>query len=148
MPSTHLSLYYHIVFSTKSRRPYINEALENRLHSYLGGIIIGSGGIAVAIGGANDHVHIEARLKATHCLASFLQEIKAKSSGWIHRDIGIRMFGWQEGYGAFTVGSSEVEAIKQYILGQKEHHRKKSFQEEYLELLKQSGIEVDDRYLW
>jgi REP element-mobilizing transposase RayT len=148
MPSTHLSLYYHIVFSTKSRHPYIKEIWEARLHSYLGGIIRGLGGIAIAIGGIEDHVHIEARLKATHCLANVVQEIKAKSSGWIHRVIGSSLFGWQYGYGGFTVSSSEVEAIKQYILSQKEHHHKRSFQEEYLELLKQAGIEFDERYLW
>jgi putative transposase len=137
-----------MVFSAKDRHPYIKEAWEARLHSCLGGIIGGLGGVALAIGGIVDHVHIEARLKATHCLADVIQVIKANSSGWIHRVIGSRLFGWQDGYGAFTVGRSQVEAIRQYILGQKEHHQKKSFQEEYLELLKQNGVEFDEKYLW
>ncbi len=148
MPSTHLSLYFHMVFSTKNRYPYINEILEPRLYSYLGGIIRGLGGTTVAIGGMPDHVHIEARLRAIHRIADVLQEIKAKSSGWIHRVIGNNMFGWQEGYGAFSVSSTDVDAVRQYVLGQKEHHRKKSFQEEYVELLKQNGVEYDERFLW
>ena len=147
MPSTHLSLYYHLVFSTKNRYPFIKDIWEGRLHSYLGGIIQNLDGISVAIGGTHDHVHIGVRLKSTHCLARVVQDVKAQSSGWIHRTIGSGMFSWQDGYGAFTVGSSQVDAMKQYILGQKEHHSKRSFQEEYLELLRESGIEFDERFV-
>ena len=131
MPATLLSLYYHIVFSTKNRYPFIKETLRPRLHGYLGGTIRGLGGIAVAIGGIEDHVHIEVRLKSTHCLAKVVQETKAQSSGWIHRVIGNAQFDWQDGYGAFTFGGSEVETLRKYIMGQKEHHWKKSFQDYY-----------------
>jgi putative transposase len=148
MPSTHVSLYYHLIFSTKGRIPWIKESWETRLHGYMGGILRGMGAVAEAIGGIADHVHIAVGLKATHCVADILQDLKANSSGWVHREIGCRLFGWQEGYGAFTVSPSNLNKVKKYILGQKEHHAKKTFQEEYRELLLQSGIEFDERYLW
>ena len=148
MSSTHLSLHYQMVFSTKGRRRWIREAWEVRLHSYLGGTLRGLNGIPEAVGGADDHVHILAGLKATHCLADVMRELKSSSSGWVHNVIGVNCFDWQDGYGAFTVSSQDLEAVKRYIRGQKEHHKKKTFQEEYLELLRQSGIEFDERYLW
>jgi len=135
-------------FCTKERRAWIKETWQERIYKYLGGILRGLKGVAEEIGGAEDHVHILASLRATHCLADVMREIKASSSGWIHSAIGIRLFGWQDGYGAFTVGSREVESINRYIREQKEHHRRKTFQEEYLDLLRQSGIEFDERYLW
>ncbi len=148
MSSTHLSLHYHLVFSTKGRRAWIREPWEERLHSYLGGILRGLNSVAEAIGGTTDHVHILAGLRATHCLADVMREIKSTSSGWVHRLIGVRLFEWQDGYGAFTVSSGDVESVKRYIREQKEHHERKTFQEEYLELLRQSGIDFDERYLW
>jgi putative transposase len=148
MPATHIGLYYHLVFSTKNRLPSIKESFEGRLHNYLRGILAGLGGAAEAVGGTEDHVHIMAKLKATHCLAHVLRDIKANSSGWVHRVIGIPLFDWQNGYGAFTVGIAEVAGINEYIQGQKDHHRKRTFQEEYLELLKEHRIEFDERYLW
>jgi putative transposase len=148
MPSTHLDLIYHLVFSTKKRRPWIKEFWEKRLHSYLAGIISGLGGISKEIGGAADHVHIEVSLKATHCLSDVMREIKTNSSRWIHSVIGERRFDWQDGYGAFTVSSSDVEALRKYIQEQKAHHRKKTFQEEYLDFLRRSGIQFDETYLW
>ena len=148
MPSTHLSLHYHLIFSTKDRLLWIKQSWEDRLRSYLGGIIRGLDGVAEEIGNTADHVHILVKLKASHCLADILREIKASSSGWIHREIGIRLFHWQDGYGAFTVSRSDVDAIKRYIRGQKEHHRKRTFKDEYLDFLRQSGVEFDERYLW
>ena len=148
MSSTHLSLYYHLIFSTKGRRAWIHESWQDRLQGYLGGTLRSLGGVAAAIGGTADHEHILASLKATHCLADIMREIKSSSSAWIHKDIGNRFFGWQDGYGAFTVCSSEIDAVRGYIMGQKEHHRKVTFQEEYLRLLRQSGIDFDERYLW
>ena len=106
------------------------------------------GGIPNAIGGDSDHVHVLARLKATHCVADVMRELKSSSSAWIHNEIGIRIFEWQDGYGAFTVSSSAVDSVQGYIEKQKEHPKRKSFQEEYLELLRESGIEFDERYLW
>jgi putative transposase len=148
MSSTHLCLYYHFVFSTKERRAWIHSSWQERLHGYLGGILRSLGGVAEAVGGVSDHTHILASLKATHRVADVLREIKSGSSQWIHDAIGNRVFGWQGGYGAFTVCHSDVEAVRRYIRAQEEHHRKVTFQEEYLVLLQQSGIEFDERYLW
>ncbi len=148
MPSTHVSLYYHIVFSTKARRPYINESWEGRLHRYLGGVLRGLDGVAIEIGGVSDHVHLLASLGACHRLADVLRDLKSDSSKWVHQVIGNPLFGWQDGYGAFSIGASQVEPTRQYIRGQREHHRKKTFQEEYRDLLIASGIEFDERFLW
>ena len=148
MSSTHSCLRYHLAFSTKGRHLWIHDSWETRLYGYLGGIIRGLGGVAEAIGGVADHVHVLANLKPTHCLADVLRDIKSGSSRWIHEEIQNNMFGWQDGYGAFTVGSSEIESIKQYIQNQKEHHNGKTFQEEYVGLLIKSGIEFDEKYLW
>jgi REP element-mobilizing transposase RayT len=105
-------------------------------------------GIPEAIGGTGDHVHLLLGLKATHCLADVVREVKAKSSRWMHEQIGERSAGWQDGYGAFTVGAPDCKAVCAYIARQQEHHRKQTFQEEYLEFLNRGGVEYDERYLW
>ncbi|HYY15329.1 MAG TPA: transposase, partial [Gammaproteobacteria bacterium] len=101
-----------------------------------------------AVGGTADHVHMLVGLRATHCLADVLREIKRPSSQWVHETLGVAEFAWQEGYGAFTVSASGIAAVKRYILRQEEHHRKKTFQEEYVAFLRRSGVEYDERYLW
>jgi len=148
MPSTHLSLHYHVVFSTKERRAFIDEPWRERLHAYLGGSVRTLGGVPEAVGGVGDHVHLLVGLRATHCLADVVRDIKSTSSEWVHQTIKLAVFSWQEGYGAFTVSASQLEVAKQYIANQAEHHRKKTFQEEYRELLVKSGIEFDEKYLW
>jgi REP element-mobilizing transposase RayT len=148
MPSTHLSLHYHLVFSTKERRPQIAAEWRDRLHAYLGGTLRTLGGVAEAVGGTADHVHILAGLKATHCLADVLRDIKQTSSEWVHKTMGNRAFSWQEGYGGFTVSASNIPKVKNYVLRQEPHHKQKTFQEEYRELLIKSGIDFDERYLW
>jgi putative transposase len=114
----------------------------------LGGAVRAVGGVAESVGGASDHVHLLVGLRATYSLADVVREIKASSSRWAHETIGVRDFSWQDGYGAFTVSASKIDSIKDYIARQEEHHRQKTFQEEYLEFLKQSGVEFDERYLW
>lgn len=94
-----------------------------------------------------DHVHLLIGLRATHCLADVLRELKATSAGWVHNEIGNRRFAWQEGYGAFSVRASQCEAVPNYIEQQVEHHRKRTFREEYLELLGRSGVQFDERYV-
>lgn len=148
MPSTHVSLSYHIVFSTMHRQAFISKALASDLHAYLGGIIQKLGGVAIEIGGVADHVHILVGLKATHCLADLLREIKSGSSQWLHEQRKVRCFSWQEGYAAVTVSPSAIEQVRRYIATQEEHHRKKTFQEELVEFLQQNGIAYDERYLW
>jgi len=148
MPSTHLSLHYHLVFSTKDRLPIITSAWRERLHAYLGGIVRNIDGIPEAIGGTNDHVHILVGLRATHRLADVVRDVKAVSSRWMHEEIRERAVTWQDGYGAFTVGASQCQSARDYISRQEEHHRKQTFQEEYLEFLRGGGVEYDERYLW
>lgn len=148
MPSTHLSLHYHLVFSTKERYPYIDREWRDRLHAYLGGCLNATGAIPERIGGTDDHVHLLTGLKATHRLSDVLREIKQASSEWVHNELGVKSFGWQEGYGAFTVGSSHVAAVRTYIEGQEEYHRRRTFQEEYREFLARNDIAFDERFLW
>jgi len=148
MPSTHLSLHYHIIFSTKDRAPVIAPAWLERLHAYLGGVVRNVEGVPEAIGGVADHVHLLLGLRATACLADVVRDVKAVSSRWVHEEIGERTFAWQEGYGAFTVSASQLGSVREYIAKQEEHHRKRTFQKEYLELLQRSGVEFDGRYLW
>ena len=147
MPSTFLSLHYHLVFSTKDREPTIADAWRQRLHGYLGGTVNGLGGFAQGVGGVADHVHMLVGLKATHCLADFMRELKKASSVWVHEEIGLRSFAWQEGYGAFTVSSSARPRVQKYILNQAEHHRTKPFREELVEFLKKAGVKYEDRFL-
>ena len=148
MPSTHLSLHFHVVFSTKNRAPCIATEWRDRLHAYLGGVARISGVIPEAIGGVADHVHLLLGLPATTRLADVVRDIKAVSSKWMHDETGDRAFAWQEGYGAFTVSPSHREMVKGYIAKQEEHYQKRTFQEEYRELLQRCGVEFDERYLW
>ncbi len=115
---------------------------------YLGGVVRNVEGVPEAIGGVADHVHLLVGLRATARLADVVRDVKAVSSRWVHEDAGDREFSWQEGYGAFTVSASQRDMVREYIARQEEHHRKRTFQEEYVELLKRSGVEYDDRYLW
>lgn len=125
----------------------IQPAWRADLHAYLGGIIRTADGIAESVGGVSDHVHLLIGLRATHRLADVLRELKAVSSGWVHDEIGLGSFAWQEGYGAFTVSASQRAAVRRYIQRQEERHRTRSFREEYLELLRRSGVEFDERYI-
>ena len=146
MPSTHLSLHFHVVFSTKDRHPFIAETWRSRFHEYIGGLIRAADGIPEAVGGTADHVHLLAGQRATHTLANFVQDIKQTSSRWIHESIGVKNFAWQPGYGAFTVSVSNRPAVKAYIAAQPEHHRTKTFQEEYVAFLQKHSVEYDERY--
>jgi REP-associated tyrosine transposase len=147
MPSTYLSLHYHLIFGTKDRAPFIEYPWRSRLHDYLGGNIRGLSGFPQEVGGVVDHVHLLAGLKATHCLADVMRELEKASSAWVHDEIGRRSFTWQEGYAAFTVSATAREAVRQYIARQEEHHRTKSFRDELVEMLKKAGIEYDPKYL-
>ena len=149
MAHTFTNLLYHIIFSTKDRRPQITPELMPDLQAYLGGIVRQLGGVAIEIGGVEDHVHILAKLKPTVTISESLNKIKSNSSGWVHETKPASSgFAWQEGYGAFTVSESQVDLVRQYIRNQEEHHRKQSFHEEYIEFLKRHEVEYDPRYVW
>ena len=146
MGSTFLSLHYHIVFSAKERRPFIKPAWRPRLHEYLGGTVRGLGGIPEIIGGVEDHVHLLVGLRATHCLADFMQELKKASSVWAAEKHEQDFF-WQEGYSAFTVNWTHIDAVRQYIATQEEHHRKTDYVAELKTLLDKNGVKYEEKYL-
>jgi putative transposase len=148
MPSTHISLHSHLVFSTKGRLPLITTDWRARLHAYLGGIVKGLDATPIAIGGVADHVHLLVGLKSSHRIDYFLRDIKVDSSEWIHQQIGKRLFAWQKGYGAFSVSPGNLERVRKYIAEQEKHHSRVTFQEEYVELLQASGVQYDERFLW
>ncbi len=149
MPHSYVNLLYHIVFSTKDRQPLITETHETRLYEYIGGTIRGLGGIALQINGVADHVHVLAKLRQDKALSDVLRDLKANASGWLH-DVfpELKQFAWQNGYGAFTVSATQVEAVRRYIANQKTHHQQQSFEDEFVQLLKTHDIEYDERYLW
>ena len=147
MSSTHLCLHYHLIFGTKDHRPLITKDWRDRLHAYMGGIVRNLGGVPVEIGGVEDHAHLLVGLRATHRLADVLRDLKSNATTWVHEEPKEMKFAWQEGYGAFTVSPSQIETVRRYIANQEEHHRTRSFMEEYRELLKKCGIPYDERYL-
>jgi putative transposase len=147
MPSSHICLNVHLVFSTKDRLPQIKLDWQDRLHAYLGGIVKGLDAMPLAIGGITDHVHLLVSLKSKHRLDHFLRELKAESSGWVHKEL-TKEFQWQVGYGAFSVSPNSINGVKKYIANQAEHHKIKTFEEEYVELLEASGVDYDEKYLW
>jgi REP element-mobilizing transposase RayT len=128
--------------------PLIAREWRSNLHGYLGGIVKGINGIPLAVGGIEDHVHLLVGLRATHRLDYVLRDIKANSSGWVHKTIGQKKFEWQSGYLGLTVSPSQIGRVKKYILNQEKHHKRKGFQDEYLELLKLSAIDYDECYVW
>lgn len=149
MPHSYVSNLVHCVFSTKERFPFIDQELESRLWPYTGGIAGESGMKALAIGGTSDHLHTLLSLPATMSVAKAVQLLKGGSSKWVHdMSPGYGKFAWQEGYGAFSVSASQKDKTMAYIRGQKEHHRKKTFQEEFLEFLNKHGVEYDARYVF
>jgi len=149
MANTFTNLLYHIVFSTKHRKPLIDESLRNELYPYIGGIIRGERGILLEIGGIADHIHIVAKLKADSSVADIVRLVKANSSKWSNQRLKRKStFGWQTGYAAFTVSESQLAAVRSYVRNQERHHRKLTFQQEYVALLRKHGIEFDPQYLW
>lgn len=142
-------LGFHIVFGTKYRAPLIREPIRERLYEYMGGIIRGLDGSLIEIGGIEDHVHLLVGLQPTHALADVIREIKANSSKWVNEhNLVSGKFEWQRGYSAFTVSYSLQGALRHYNQGQQEHHRVRTFEEEYEELLKKHDIAFERRYLF
>ena len=148
MPATYCNLHYHATFSTKDRYPLINKDWRNNLHAYLGGIVKNLGGVPVAIGGIEDHVHVLMGLRATHRLDYVMRDLKSGSSEWVRHTVGQTGFSWQPGYFGVTVSPSQIDVVTRYIRNQEAHHRARTFQEEYMEMLKLAGIQYDERYVW
>ena len=147
-------LYVHIVFHVNLNDAIkIPEELQPNLHAYLAAICKNQDSPSMLIGGVDDHVHLLCRLSKNITTAKLLEEIKTDSSKWIKKqadEFGAKLnrFSWQKGYGIFSVSSSKINTVKEYILNQKEHHKTMSFKDEYLLLLKKHNVEYDEKYLW
>jgi REP element-mobilizing transposase RayT len=146
MGSTFHSLYYHIVFSTKDRRPLIGAPWRPRLHEYLGGTVRGLGGVAEAVGGVADHVHLLVSLGTADAPAAFVRELKKASSVWSAENCE-RLFAWQEGYAIFSVSWTHRLVLRNYIANQETHHHKVPFSAELKKLLERNGVSYDEKYL-
>jgi REP element-mobilizing transposase RayT len=148
MPDSYTNLLYHIVFSTKERRPLITPEYEVRLYDYVGGMVRKAGGISLELNGTSDHIHLLAKLRPDRALSDVLRDLKANATGWMH-DVfpSLKDFSWQRGYGAFTVSQANVAAVRRYIARQKEHHRNISFREEFIQFLQENEIAYDERFL-
>ncbi len=149
MPHSYVSNLVHYIFSTKERYPFIDPELESRLWPYMGGIAKENGMRALAVGGTHDHAHTLLSLPATMSVAKAIQLIKGGSSKWVHDQFPkYRQFEWQDGYGAFSIGASQLKSVARYINNQKDHHRKRTFEEEFLEFLDRYGVNYDRRYVF
>ena len=149
MANTYINILIHTVFSTKNRESWISSSLRERLYPYMCGIARENGLKVLCIGGTDNHIHILLSLDSTTSIAKAMQFIKGGSSKWIHETFPeLRLFSWQEGYGAFSIGISNVDETKKYIENQEKHHSKESFRDEYLKFLRKNNIDFDEKYLW
>ena len=150
MPQSLSAVYIHAVFSTKKRWRFLCEpTLRKEMHAYLGGISNHLNCPAIIVGGTEDHAHLLVRLHRSITQADWIKEIKRVSSQWIkQREPHQHHFAWQSGYAAFSVSSSNLMVVRQYIAAQQDHHRKSTFQDELRKLMKNHGLEWDERYVW
>jgi|SRR5262249_22467110 len=149
MPQSLSSILIHLVFSTKNREPFITPTVEAELHPYMASIFRGLNSPSLIIDGTADHVHALFALGRTIAIADLVEEVKTGSSKWIKtKGREFRNFHWQRGYGALSIGQSNVAELKRYIKNQKQHHRKMNFQEEFRKFLKRYEIDFDERYVW
>jgi REP element-mobilizing transposase RayT len=149
MANTYTSLHYHVIFSTKNREPWLVPNIEQRIWQIIGGVARSHKMTALQVGGVEDHIHALITAPPTIAPSQIAQYLKGGSTRLINEEFMLmRGFGWQDGYGAFTVSKSKIPEVISYIQNQREHHRKQSFQEEYLRFLRENGIDYDERFLW
>jgi putative transposase len=149
MPQSLSKVFIQIVFSTKNREPWLDTALRPSLHSYLATVVRDLDAEAFRVGGTADHVHIAATLPRTLSQADMVQQIKTSATHWLKRQHkSLAAFAWQRGYGVFSISKSQLSALTRYVDNQEEHHRKRTFQDEYRTILKRYGVEYDERYVW
>jgi putative transposase len=149
MPQSLARLHIHLVFSTKSREPFITDAVRDSLHAYMATVLQNLGCAPVLINSVEDHAHLLFDLARTVSISRVVEDVKKASSRWLKtQGPNFAAFAWQSGYGVFAVSESNVEAVREYIANQREHHRKKSFQEEYRQFLERHRIAFDERYVW
>ncbi|HMJ07403.1 MAG TPA: IS200/IS605 family transposase [Pyrinomonadaceae bacterium] len=148
MANTYSSLFYHIVFSTKHRKNWIEPKIENRVWAYIGGVARTHRMSAIQVGGIEDHAHVLVMAKPVISPSQIAQHLKGESSKWVHQEFeNMKTFAWQDGYGAFSVSKSKVPDVIDYIKNQREHHATESFEEEYERLMTLHGVEFDAKYL-
>jgi REP element-mobilizing transposase RayT len=149
MAQTLVCLRVHVVFSTKDRLPMITPEVEPELYAYMAGTAKNLDSRCLTIGGTNNHVHLLISQSKNIALSHLMEEIKKSSSKWIKtKGTALRAFAWQDGYGAFTIGQSQVEALQRYIAGQKQRHKRQTFEQELVTFLKKYQVEYDERYIW
>jgi REP element-mobilizing transposase RayT len=149
MAHTFSNLLVHVIFSTKDRIPIVHPDWLPELHAYLGGVVRELDGKAKAVNGTADHVHLLVSMPANLSVAELVRILKANSSRWVNRSGKSKTtFAWQTGYAAYSVSQSNASAVARYIQDQETHHRRVTFQEEYLEFLKKNRIEYDERFIW
>jgi REP element-mobilizing transposase RayT len=149
MPQSLARLHVHLVFSTKNREPLITDGVRESLHAYLASVLQNLGCTPVLINSVEDHVHLLFDLARSVSISQAVEDVKKSSSKWIKsQGSEFANFAWQSGYGAFAVSESNVEAVREYIANQREHHRKRTFQEEFCLFLERHKIAFDDRYVW
>ncbi|MBX7221418.1 MAG: IS200/IS605 family transposase [Blastocatellia bacterium] len=149
MANTYTALYYHLVFSTKNRAPFLKPGIDERVWAFIGAIAQTRHMTPIQIGGIEDHIHALVAAHPTLAPSQIAQYLKGDSSKWIHETFpDLCLFKWQDGYGAFTVSKSNLTNVIRYIQNQREHHQEVTFQAEYLKFLRKHGIEFDERYLW
>lgn len=149
MPNTYTQIHIHAVFAVKNRGSLINKNWRDLLHKYITSIIQNNGHKVLAIGGTADHIHILFGMRPTESLSKLIQEVKRDSSAWINANHFAKgKFSWQEGFGAFSYSKSQISSVCKYIENQEEHHRKKTFTEEYIDFLEKFEIDYDKRYIF
>ena len=147
--STHQQLLYHIVFSTKNRQRWLTDGFREKVFAYMAGTAKELNGFAIKVGGFYDHAHLLVRIPAKVAVSEFVGQIKACTSKHINETSRlIHKFGWQDGYGAFTVSLSVKDAVVAYIENQMEHHTKQTFEDEYLAMLAKHEVEYDINYVF
>lgn len=147
MAQTLGNVVVHLIFSTKQRKPLIVPEIRSDLFAYLGGIVRELRGTALIVNGTCDHVHMLIRIRPAQSIAEVARIVKTNSSGWIRKE-GHAEFAWQSGYGVFSVSESSIPAITKYIASQEEHHKRRSFREEFVAFLKKNRVVYDERYIW
>ena len=149
MPQSLSNILLHLVFSTKDRHPWLKSDIRDKTHAFLAGAVRQCDCEAYRVGGVADHVHLAIRLSRTLSVADLVKEVKTASSKWVKaQNAELQHFSWQHGYGVFSLGMSQKNALLNYIDNQEEHHRTQSFQDEYRKFLSKYGIDYDEQYLW
>jgi putative transposase len=149
MPQSLSLVVVHVIFSTKERRPFLDDTARPKLHAYLATVSRNAGCEAYRVGGVADHVHLAIRLSRTITIADLVETLKTSSSKWAKtQSPDLTAFSWQRGYGCFSVGPTDLDALCAYIDNQEEHHKTRTFQDEFRMFLKKYGVAYDEAYVW